>query len=237
MRFEQAMRTHVGSRRKNNEDAFLARPEIGIWAVADGMGGHAAGALASATVAERLGAAAPGADLPSREKAARAAIEDANRVLFDMARGSASTIGSTVVALVTSGERFCCLWAGDSRAYQLRGGMLHQLTRDHSLVQQLVDSGDLAPEVAASHPNSNIITRAVGSAPRLELDQVEGDLRVGDVFLLASDGLTRLMGDDELMSAASTDLEALAEEWVKTALARGAPDNLTFILLRAGAEP
>jgi len=236
MRFEQAMRTHVGSRRKNNEDAFLARPEIGLWAIADGMGGHDAGDVASATVAKKLDAAAPGADLPAREKAARAAIEDANRALWDMARGSARTIGSTVVALVTAGERFCCLWAGDSRAYRLRDGTLRQLTRDHSLVQELVDTGDLAAEEAASHPNSNIITRAVGSAPRLELDRVDGDLRSGDVILLASDGLTRLMRDDELASAASANLEALADQWVMTALARGAPDNLTFILLRAGAE-
>lgn len=231
MRFEQAVRSHVGCRRKNNEDRALARPDLGLWAVADGMGGHEAGEEASILVVEKLGQITPGpAGVPHN---AVAALQDANKALWEMGRRSAGTIGSTVVTLAVSGETFCCLWAGDSRGYLLRDGALRQLTHDHSLVQELVDAGDLAPEAAANHPNANIITRAVGSQPSLALDAAEGDVRAGDVFLLASDGLTRLMSADELAAMGKArDLEMLADRWLETALARGAPDNLTFVIVR-----
>jgi serine/threonine protein phosphatase PrpC len=112
--------------------------------------------------------------------------------------------------------------------------VLQLLTHDHSLVQQLVDAGDLTPDAAANHPNANIITRAVGSGPRIEIDGADGDIEAGDVFLLASDGLTRLLSEDEMAAAGNAgDLNALADRWVETVLGRGAPDNLTFILLRA----
>jgi serine/threonine protein phosphatase PrpC len=233
MLFEQVERSHVGCRRKVNEDASLARPDLGLWAVADGVGGHAAGDLASALVVGRLGRAIVGPQLAMRKKAAKAAIEDANSALWQMACASARTIGSTIVTLAVGDDGYCCLWAGDSRAYLLRDGNLRQLTRDHSLVQHLVDSGDLEPEAAINHPNSNVITRAVGSAPSLELDSVEGDIRPGDRFILASDGLTRLLHDDELAAAQDADdLELFADQWVEVALTRGAPDNFTFVIVR-----
>lgn len=231
MLFEQAGRSHVGCRRKVNEDSLLARPDLGLWAVADGVGGHTAGDLASTLVVERLGQATAGAELAARKKAARAAIEDANATLWQMASQSARAMGSTIVTLAIGEDGYSCLWAGDSRAYLLREGKFRQLTRDHSLVQQLVDSGDLEPQAAVNHPNANIITRAVGSAANLELDSLEGDIRAGDRFLLASDGLTRLLHDDEL-AAPADDLELLADQWVELALARGAPDNFTFVLVR-----
>jgi serine/threonine protein phosphatase PrpC len=233
---EQVERSHVGCRRKVNEDALLARQDLGLWAVADGVGGHAAGDVASALVVERLGQAMVGPEVATRKQAARSAIEEANLALWDMARAYRGTMGSTVVALAIADDGFCCLWAGDSRAYLLRDGTLRQLTRDHSLVQQLVDSGDLEPEAAINHPNANIITRAVGSQAGVELDSMEGDIRAGDRFLLASDGLTRLLREDELAAAQDADdLELLADRWVETALARGAPDNLTFIIVRVRA--
>ncbi len=233
MLFEQVERSHVGCRRKVNEDALLARQDLGLWAVADGVGGHAAGDLASALVVDRLGRVIVGKQLATRKKAAKAAIEDANSALWQMACASARTIGSTIVTLAVGDDGYCCLWAGDSRAYLLRDGDLLQLTRDHSLVQQLVDSGDLEPEAAVNHPNANVITRAVGSAPRLELDGMEGDIRAGDLFLLASDGLTRLLRDNELAVAQNADdLGLLADHWVEVALARGAPDNFTFVMVR-----
>jgi serine/threonine protein phosphatase PrpC len=233
MLFEQVKRTHVGCRRKVNEDALLARQDLGLWAVADGVGGHTAGDLASALVVDRLAHANTGPELSTRKKAAKAAIEDANSALWRMASESLRTIGSTIVALAIGDGGFSCLWAGDSRAYLLRDGSLRQLTRDHSLVQQLVDSGDLEPQAALDHPNANIITRAVGSEPNIELDLVEGDVRAGDRFLLASDGLTRLLRADELAAAQyADDLEVLADRWVEIALERGAPDNLTFVLVQ-----
>ena len=234
MRFESVARTHIGCRRKTNEDAMLARPDLGLWAVADGMGGHEAGEVASALVVEKLGHALGEGSLADRARSAHAAIMDANQELWSMAaNGTPRTIGSTVVALTIDEARFSCLWAGDSRAFLARDGVLRQLTRDHSLVQQLVDAGDLDPRAAAEHPNANIITRAVGAAPRLDLDQVEGDLKPGDAFLLASDGFTRLIPDHEILAALkASDLETVADGLVETCLARQAPDNLTFVMVR-----
>lgn len=233
MLFEQVERSHVGCSRKVNEDALLARQDLGLWAVADGVGGHAAGDVASALVVEGLKQVVAGPDVASRRKAAKTAIEEANTAIWRMACEQSRTIGSTIVTLAASDDGYACLWAGDSRGYLLRDGILRQLTRDHSLVQKLVDSGDLGAEEALHHPNANVITRAVGSAPSLELDSVEGEIRAGDHFVLASDGLTRLLSEDELAAAQKADdLEQLADSWVETALARGAPDNLSFVIVR-----
>lgn len=235
MRFDSVARTHIGCRRKNNEDAMLVRPDIGLWAVADGMGGHDAGDVASALVVERLGQGGEGSNPAAR---VRVAIEDANRQLWTMANAAdpPRKMGTTIVAIAANGNRFFCLWAGDSRAYLARGSALKQLTRDHSLVQHLVDSGDLDAGAAAQHPNANIITRAVGAAPGLLLDEVGGEIVAGDTFLLASDGFTRLIGEEEIARAlASQDLETTADRFVETCLARKAPDNLTFIIVRVKA--
>ena len=238
MRFDTVARTHIGCRRKTNEDAMLVRPDLGLWAVADGMGGHEAGDFASALVVAKLDQNLCAGSLAARAQSARAALVDANQELWNLAAsGTPRTIGSTVVALALDGARFSCLWAGDSRAYLARDGVLRQLTRDHSLVQQLVDAGDLDPRAAAEHPNANIITRAVGAAPRLELDSVEGDARPGDAFLLASDGFTRLIGEDEMLAALrARDLETVADGLVETCLERQAPDNLTFVIVRLATD-
>jgi len=178
------------------------------------------------------------AELDARLAAARAALHNANDRLVSMARdgGGQRTIGSTVVVLAADEASFACLWAGDSRAYLARAGVLEQLTRDHSLVQQLVETGDIDPGQAQQHPNANIILRAVGAAPELELDDVHGAVRAGDVFLLASDGLTRLMGEGELLAELrAPDLDAAADRLVQTCLARKAPDNVTFVMVRVEA--
>ena len=238
MNFETVSRTHVGCRRKVNEDAFLARPQAGLWAVADGMGGHHAGDVASALIVELLGAREAAPDLSARMDKVRAALQDANAQLIDMARQDPAhrPVGSTVVAFGADAGAFICLWVGDSRAYRARGGTLVQLTRDHSLVQELVDVGDLDPAEAHSHPNANIITRAIGSDAALKIDTVSGDVVPGDIFLLASDGLTRLLRDDALLTALNAaDLEAAADKLIADCLAGGAPDNVTFVIVRARA--
>jgi serine/threonine protein phosphatase PrpC len=236
MQFESVARTHVGCRRKVNEDAFLSRPDIGLWAVADGMGGHHAGEVASALIVELLATCPPGLGLPACTVKARAALADANAQLIAMASRDARQrpIGSTVVALGADAASFDCLWVGDSRAYRARKGVLAQLTHDHSLVQELVDAGHLDPVEALTHPNANVITRAIGSDPDVHIDAVSGDLVAGDVFLLASDGLTRLIAEDELLAAlTANDLERAADGLIETCLERGAPDNVTFVILRA----
>jgi serine/threonine-protein phosphatase Stp1 len=238
LRFECVARTHAGCKRKINEDAMLSRPDLGLWAVADGMGGHDAGEVASALVVDMLEKAPARPQLSARIDAARIALHAANRQLLSMAEsgGDKRTIGSTIVLLAVDAASFACLWAGDSRAYLVRDGVLEQLTHDHSLVQQLVDSGDIDPKSAAQHPNANIILRAVGAAPDLDIDGIEGSVSAGDVFLLASDGLTRLIGDQELLEVLRMpDMEAAADRLMNLSLARKAPDNVTFVLVRAHA--
>ena len=234
--FDQVVRSHVGCRRKLNEDAVLACPDRGLWAVADGMGGHDAGEVASAMVVEALSRCVPG---PSGQVAASdavAALQDVNRRLVELGRNfDGRTIGSTVVGLVADGNRFACFWAGDSRAYRVRDGAIDRLTRDHSLVQELVDAGMLAESEAETHPNANIITRAVGVSDMLDVETVDGEIRPGDVFLLASDGLTRLLGDDELLGELQAGVDAAADRLLAKSLERDAPDNVSLIILHARA--
>ena len=237
MGFECVSRTHVGLRRKINEDSLMARTERGLWAVADGMGGHEAGEVASAMVAGAL------AELPVRDTLDDL-VDDAVRVLvkvnqnlIDLARSDLRprTIGSTVVGLAIAASEYRCFWAGDSRAYRVRGDSITQLSRDHSLVQDLVDAGMLGIEEAASHPNANVITRAVGVIEDLKIDISAGSARPGDLFLLASDGLTRLVDDDELAAELTVkSATQAADSLIATVLARGAPDNVSLIIVRVG---
>ena len=233
MAFECVSRTHVGLRRKINEDSVLVRADRGLWAVADGMGGHDAGDVASAMVTDALLRLPIVYGLDSLTESAVAALEEVNRQLIALAASSESqrTIGSTVVGLAIANAQYRCFWAGDSRAYRIRDGEIAQLTRDHSLVQDLVDAGMIEPEEAEKHPNANVITRAVGVTEELKVQTVSGDARPGDQFLLASDGLTRLVEASELLAVlTSRPAEQAAEELIETTLSRGAPDNVSLII-------
>jgi serine/threonine protein phosphatase Stp1 len=232
--FECVSRTDVGLRRKINEDSLLVRTERGLWAVADGMGGHEAGDVASSKVTESLLNLPVSYSLDDLVQSAIVALKKVNQELILLAGDdSQRTIGSTVVGLAIAGDQYRCFWAGDSRAYRLRGGEIVQLTRDHSLVQDLVKAGMLAPEEAESHPNANVITRAVGVSEDLKIDVVSGDARPGDIFLLASDGLTRMVDDSEVAAVlASSRPREAAEKLIETVLARGAPDNVSIIIAK-----
>jgi len=238
--YDQVAKTHVGCRRKLNEDAVLACPERKLWAVADGMGGHDAGEVASAMVVEALWRSPSDASGGANTDGVLAALDEVNERLVEMGRTGfdSRTIGSTVVGLVGNGDAFTCFWAGDSRAYQVRDGRIGRLSRDHSLVQDLIDAGMITEREAESHPNANIITRAVGAADRLRVDTAAVDVRAGDLFLLASDGLTRLVSDEEILSAChGGDIEASAVNLLELTLDRDAPDNVSLILLRATDAP
>ena len=138
-----------------------------------------------------------------------------------------------VVGLAIADGQFRCFWAGDSRAYRLRDRQIVQLSRDHSMVQDLVDAGMLQPEEAENHPNANIITRAVGVARDLRIDTVSGDARPRDQFLLATDGVTRLLSDEELAAELSSNAPAIAaRKLIDTVLSRGAPDNASLIIVK-----
>lgn len=235
MRFECVSRTHVGLKRKINEDSILVETGRGLWAVADGMGGHEAGEVASAAAMEALRGLPAIEDLDELVAQATEALRRANGELIALAQSNRSerTIGTTVVGIAISDGHFRCFWAGDSRAYRLRSGSIVRLSRDHSLVQDLVDAGMIKPEEAERHENSNVITRAVGVREVLDVDSIDGDAASGDIFLLASDGLTRLVDDRELAAELSNgSLEEVADRLLETVLARGAPDNVSLIIIR-----
>ncbi len=235
MAFDCVSKTDVGLRRKVNEDSLLVRTERGYWAVADGMGGHDAGDVASSKVTQALLELPIVYGLDDLVASAVEALKKVNRDLIALAGSSEGqrTIGSTVVGIAIANGQFRCFWAGDSRAYRIRDGAIERLSRDHSLVQSLVDAGMLAPDEAESHPNANVITRAVGVAEELTIDVVDGDARVGDLFLLASDGLTRPMSDSEIAAALVANPPAIAAgKMVDTVLSRGAPDNVSMIIVK-----
>ena len=237
MRFECASRTHVGLRRKINEDSILADSERGLWAVADGMGGHEAGEVASTMVTDALRCIAAGRDADELAGHAIDALRQVNGELVTLGqsgeRETKGTIGTTVVGLAIADGRFRSFWLGDSRAYQMRGDQIARLTRDHSLVQNLVDAGMLSAAEAETHENANLITRAVGVAEDVEVDIVDGEARSGDQFLLASDGLTRVVPDSELAEALlGGSPDQAADRLIDTVLARGAPDNVSLIIVR-----
>jgi serine/threonine protein phosphatase PrpC len=233
--FDCVSKTDVGLRRKVNEDSLLVRTERGYWAVADGMGGHDAGDVASSKVTQALLELPIVYGLDDLVASAVEALKKVNRDLIALAGSSEGqrTIGSTVVGIAIANGQFRCFWAGDSRAYRIRDGAIERLSRDHSLVQSLVDAGMLAPDEAENHPNANVITRAVGVAEELTIDVVDGDARVGDLFLLASDGLTRPMSDSEIAAVLVANPPAIAAgKMVDTVLSRGAPDNVSMIIVK-----
>ena len=236
-RFHTVARTHVGTVRALNEDAYLDRSDAGLWAVADGMGGHHAGDVASRTLVEMLDAAVEAEGGPPGAARVVAALRDCNTALRRLAASQdEQVIGCTAVVLSIEGPRYDCAWAGDSRLYLLRGDGLWQVTRDHSYVQDLVDRGEIGAEDAERHPHANIVTRAVGAAPQLVPECVGGEVRDGDVFLLCSDGLTKALGEARLAATlAGMEPPHAADELVREALEAGARDNLTLVLVRCEA--
>jgi serine/threonine-protein phosphatase Stp1 len=240
VRIESRALTHEGRVRALNEDSHVACDGGGLWAVADGMGGHEGGGWASGRIVDALAAAATagaqGGLEPLRDAAADA-IRAANGAILAEARARGKQMGSTVVALIVAGNRYFVLWVGDSRAYRLRGGVLTQLSRDHSQVQEMVARGLLTPEQAIGHPMGHILSRAVGVQAEIEVDTVSGEVQPGDIFLLTSDGLHNVVGDGEIARQLSREAPGRAlEKLVELTLAGGAPDNVTGIAVWAG-EP
>jgi serine/threonine-protein phosphatase Stp1 len=229
--------THPGMKRKHNEDTYVDRPDLGIWAVADGAGGHQAGEVASGMIREALEAIPPGLSASELLAQVRMRIESTHTALRDLAmqRGPDVTVASTIVVLMARGEHFACLWAGDSRVYLLRDGVMQQITRDHSLVQELVDAGAIRPEEAESHPRANVITRAVGAdLDDFALDKVSGRLQPGDRFLLCSDGLSKTLPESQLTTLlGARDGVPPPQALVAAALAMNATDNVTAVMVEA----
>ncbi len=240
LRFETGTATHTGRVRAVNEDGLFAEPEWGVWVVADGMGGHENGRLASATIVEEvstIGAAVSAPDLLARF---RDRIFRANAKLLEFAhhKGENVIIGSTVAAVLVYGAHYACLWSGDSRIYLVRGDELRQVSRDHTEVQELVDNGSISSIEARNWPRRNVITRAVGIFDDPELDLVQGELSAGDTFVLCSDGLTGPVEDAEILEAIHGHApQGACDALIELALERGARDNVTVIVVRCAEAP
>lgn len=230
-RFRSWGATHRGAVRSHNEDSFLNRPDLGLWVVADGAGGHQAGAVASGEVVRAMEALPPGLPAADMLAAVRAGLDAVHAALRAEAarRGPDAIIATTVAVLVARDGHFACLWAGDSRAYLLRGGRMEQVTRDHSLVQGLVDAGAITAAAAERHPHANVITRAVGADGPFELDKRSGALHPGDRLLLCTDGLTKCLPDDAIAALLAADEDTPAERLVLAALAALVNDNVTAV--------
>lgn len=232
--WESAALTHEGKRRPHNEDAVLARPDAGLWVVADGMGGHAAGDVASRMVTEALAEVTPNGEFPAFVDAVDDLLIDINRSIraHSDEHFSGKTMGCTVVTMLAQAHVGVCMWAGDSRLYRVRDGAITQISRDHDPLEELVERGVLTPEEADDHPDSSVITRAVGGQPELHLDCILFDLAPDDIYLLCSDGLYREVERHELcdMLDAEDSVAARAQALMDTALDRGARDNVSIIV-------
>jgi serine/threonine protein phosphatase Stp1 len=232
--FRSQAATHPGTAGRQNEDACLNRPDLGLWAVADGAGGHEAGEVASAEVVAQLQGIAPGLSAADMLQEVRARLEAAHESLRATAsrRGAHAVMATTAVVVMARDDHFACLWAGDSPAYLLRGNELTKITRDHSLVQEMVDGGIITESEAARHPQANIITRAVGAdADALSLDKRTGQLMLGDRLLLCSDGLSKTLPPDRLAELLAVDGEGSAERLVMAAVEAQAADNVTAVII------
>ncbi len=224
--------THVGKVRKVNEDAFLDRPDLGLWAVADGMGGHRAGDAASRMIVEALGQLKPALRFQDFVAAAQASLLSVNAALLAKGEEYHAPTGSTVVAFLTDARESACLWAGDSRAYRWRGRSLTQLTTDHSQIEAYVRLGLIGRAEAILHPLSNVLTRAVGTQADLGLETRALDPMPGDRYLLCSDGLYRHVTEQEIGEVLDGGtLFQAANTLLDLTLARGAMDNVTVVLI------
>jgi PPM family protein phosphatase len=239
MRITCAGNTDVGVVRSGNEDNFLLDCAQGLFIVADGMGGHAAGEVASEMavkiISRELGSLR---GLPDGEAASRlrTAIRKANGAIFErtLAEHEKRGMGTTTTVMVLFSRRYMIGQVGDSRAYLLREGQLLQLTKDHSYVQEQVDAGLLTPEQARTHPYSNVITRCVGANEDVAPDVYFGNLEQNDLVLLASDGLTGMLEDEQLARILTTEdnPESAVNRMIADANRRGGLDNITAIVIR-----
>ena len=229
-----------GRVRQQNEDSVGAFPEFGLWVIADGMGGHAAGDVASRIIVEELGST--GVPISAQDQRARVQERLArahHRILSHSRDRGLGGAGSTVAALLLHGAELACVWAGDSRIYLMRDGNLTPLTRDHSEVALLVAAGTLTEDQARTAPRRNVITRAIGIGQVATPEVASGVIKDGDRFILCSDGLTEHLVDREIGNFANRSLSAqdTAAALISETLMRGARDNVSVVVVDCTAIP
>lgn len=244
LKMEYAAKTHRGNVRKRNEDSLYipdGKGLEGLVIVADGMGGYNAGDVASALSVQVAGniftAAGLQNPMPPARDTVRWAFREANRAIAEYAATNEfyQGMGTTMTLVTRQGDEWLLGNVGDSRGYLIREGQVRQVTRDHSLVQLMVDRGRMSAEEAQHHPYRNVITRAVGSDSFADADLFELEMLPGDIVLLCSDGLSNYLDEADLLAALDqSTLQAACEAMVTLALERGGSDNITVVLCRAG---
>ncbi len=229
---EHYEKSDTGRQRRANEDSFFARAPLFV--VADGMGGAQAGEVASRLAAETFAAGLP--DDGTSEQRLETRVREANRRIHEVSQGDRALngMGTTITAAYLDGDELSLAHVGDSRAYLLRDGELTRLTRDHTLVEELVRRGELTEQEAAEHPQRSIITRALGPEPDIDIDLHTHRVRAGDVLLLCSDGLNGMLSDDHIRDIlmVNPDPYAAAKELVVAANAAGGEDNTSVIVVK-----
>jgi len=228
--------SHCGNVRKINEDAVLALTQPLLLAIADGMGGHQAGDIASNMLITNLSRVNRKIDLTNNVSLVKEAIMASNESILAYSKDhlNGQTVGTTIVTMLSNCTHASCLWAGDSRLYRLRNNHLEQLTQDHSYVAELIKTGQLQAKDAYQHPSSNIITRSVGVETSLSLEQINFDILAQDTFLLCSDGLYDETKESELLQAMQVNDIYRGSNWLlNLSLGRTAKDNVSFIIARA----
>lgn len=233
--FDSSEITHVGSVREVNEDSILSRAENGLWVVADGMGGYEAGDLASSMLVEALSDIPLENSISANINTIEKAINDVNQKIIEHSEieFGGRVFGSTVVAVFFQDTFGSVLWAGDSRLYRLRANTLSRLTKDHSQLQEMLDSNLLLPEEIENYPDQNVITRAVGAEKDLMLDFQVFEIEEDDKFLLCSDGLYNSINEDQIQSILNRgSIKLNSEQLIQISLENGASDNVSFILIQ-----
>ncbi len=238
--------TDPGRQRPENEDCLAFYPEIGLAVLADGMGGHQAGEVASRMAVDVMArycvdAFASEARRPRALDTLRGAIGAANTAIFEMARHTPeyTGMGSTVVSVLFQNGELCFGHVGDSRLYRLRAGRLERLTQDHSVVQELLNRGLVTPDQARQSVSKNLVTRALGVDPGVQADMQTLETRAGDLYLLCSDGLNDVLTDPEieyLLTTPDADLGGIVRRLVDAANAAGGPDNISVVLARTDGD-
>lgn len=233
--------SHVGLVRKNNEDNCCVCDDIKLLAVADGMGGHKAGEIASKLALDELAAYLRN-NLKLLEQdpalALKDAFQNANEAVLELARTDGDKfrgMGTTITAVIVRDDRIYVAHVGDSRAYLVRSEEIWLLTNDHSLVNELVKSGGITPEEAESHPQKNILTRAIGTSPKVEVDINIESIQNGDIIILCTDGLSNLVTLTEMgrLAGEEVPLKERVDHLIQRALDRGGADNITVVLFEA----
>jgi serine/threonine protein phosphatase PrpC len=235
--FETGCATHVGQVRQRNEDSHLARPDAGIWAVADGMGGHADGDVASQTLIGALAAIGRTASADALLDCIEESVARVNVRLRALGEARGAIVGTTVAVLLVRDGYYACLWSGDSRIYLIRDGTIVQLSRDHTEVQDLLAAGRITDEEARRWSGRNGVTRAIGVYDEPELEMTSGPLCPGDAFVVCSDGLTNHVDEGEILGHVSAALpQPACDALIALTLARGARDNVTVVIARDTRE-